>query len=292
MISAMTTDQILTAWAAYMRAEDLTGRTIIDRLQFIRHMERATGETVLTVKRPHLIAFMGTPGLSNSTRQHYRSTLHTFFDWMQQEEIRADSPASRLPKVKARTTEADPVPVFDIQFILNHGTYRRTKVAICLHYYLGLRVSEIAAVHGRDIDWRNWTLTTVGKGAKRATLPIPDAMRGIAEKMPRDAWWFPNTVANRLYKAGEGHVLGNSIGRTISDALHRAGFKHHAHQLRAATATEMSRAGADAFVVKKSMRHVNMQTTARYRLVTLDEVRAGMNLLPHVYIPTSSGRAA
>lgn len=285
----MNTEDVLTYWAAWMRAEDLGARTIRDRLNFIRMLEREAGPIGQLTKRD-LIVWLGNHEWSSSTRVHYRSALHTFYTWLQAEELRSDNPAARLPKVKSTRREPTPIPVAEIQRLLESGIYTKTRVMVALHYYLGLRVSEIAAVHGRDISWTSREITVLGKGRKLRVLPVPEAAWTIFQSMPQTGYWFPNHETNVLYPAGEGHILGNSVSGRINGALKRAGLPYRAHDLRAATATEMNRAGTSAFIIQKAMRHENMETTTRYMGVRSEEILGGLESLPVLQMPERSGR--
>jgi integrase/recombinase XerD len=286
------TDDILAYWSDYMVAQDLTERTIGERVRFIRHVERLTGP-VLEVTRFGLVGYLGSDASwSNTTKQHYRSALHTFFTWLQDEGFRPDNPAARLPQVRARKRVPNPLTADEIQRVLESGAYFRTRMMVAMHYYLGMRVSEIARVHGaRDVDWEGRRIRTFGKGKKTRWLPMNSAMWDLAQRMPRDAYWFRNWKANKKFAAGEGHILGGSVSTIIANALKRAGIiGHRPHDLRASTATLQSRAGVDAFIVQQNLRHERMETTAGYRLVDPEEQREGFEALPVVVMPARSGR--
>lgn len=287
----MNNAETLTYWTEYMHAQDLTELTIRNRLQLMRYVGRTIGEYT-TITRHDLITFMGSHTTwSSATRVHYRSALHTFFTWLQDEEFRLDNPASRLPKVKGRRHDPNPVPVQDIQRMLNGGSYRKTRWMVALHYYLGLRVSEIARIHGDDIDWDNRTLRVLTKGATVKTKAIPDALWVLAQEWPKHEYLFPNWTDNRLYKAGEGHILGNSVSRQISDLMKRSGVTgHRPHDLRAATATEQNAAGVPSLVIQENLGHASMATTSIYTRVDIEQRRDGLNMLPVVDIPTRSMR--
>lgn len=285
----MNTEDTLNYWTACMKAADLTEKTIRERLIFIRQLARDV-ESLETVTRRDLIHWMARQNWSNSTRVHRRSGLHTFFAWMQDEGLRLDNPAYRLPRVATRKREPNPFTIDEINTLLNGGIYRKTRVMVALHYYLGLRVSEIAAVNGVDIDWEARTLSTVGKGRKPATLPVPAALWPLFLQMPRTGYWFPNRTANRLHPAGEGHIMGNSVSGLIGEAIKRAGLKHRPHDLRASLATEMHDAGVSDFVVQRSMRHTNMDTTTLYLKLRPEGIRHGFDSLPEITIPKCSGR--
>lgn len=280
---------VLNYWTQYMRAEDLSPKTIRERVIFINRLARELGD-LATISRHDLIRWTAEQSWSNTSRTHYRSALHTFFTWMQDEGLRLDNPAARLPKVKTRKREPNPFTVEEIQQLLEAGMYRKTRAMVAVHYYLGLRVSEIARIKGRDVDWTRQSITTIGKGQKKATLPVPDAAWPIFLDMPRDAYWFPNRTANTLHPAGEGHILGNSVSALIGGAIKRAGLTHRTHDLRAATATEMNKQKVSAFIIQKGMRHVNMDTTNAYLGVDIEQIREGFNSLPTLSMPARSGR--
>jgi len=284
----LETNDTLNYWTACMKAADLTDKTIRERLIFIRQLARDVD--LETVTRKQLIMWMAGQNWSNSTRVHRRSGLHTFFAWMQDEGLRLDNPAYRLPRVATRKREPNPFTVDEINALLESGIYRKTRVMVALHYYLGLRVSEIAAVNGDDIDWDNRTLSTIGKGRKPATLPVPAAVWPLFLQMPRTGYWFPNRTKNKLHAAGEGHIMGNSVSGLIGEAIKRMGLKHRPHDLRAALATEMHEAGVSDFVVQRSMRHSNMDTTTLYLKLKPEGIRHGFDSLPVITIPERSGR--
>lgn len=285
----MNTEETLAYWAACMAAEDLSKRTIKERLIFFRRLARDVGD-LATITRKDLILWSAGQSWSNATRSHYRSTLFVFFTWAQDESLRLDNPAARLPRVRVKRREPTPFTLDEIQQLLESGIYAKTRAMVALHYYLGLRVSEISRVHGHDIDWTRRTLTTIGKGNLKIVLPIPKAAWPLVLTMPRSAYWFPNRVPNHLYPAGEGHIMGRSVSNLLAQAITRAGINHKPHDLRAATATEMNGAGVSAFVIQKSMRHANMDTTTRYMGLTVEQVREGFDQLPAITLPTQSGR--
>lgn len=280
---------ILEEWTYSMQAQDLSPKTIRERLICMMTVAREVGPFVTLTKR-ELVRWMAGKQWANSTRAQRRADYHTFFTWLQDEGLRLDNPGAKLPRVATRSVDPNPFTVDEINRLLNGGMYRRTRAMVALHYYLGLRVSEIARVHGRDIDRQAWTLTTIGKGRKLVRLPIPDQLRDLVLEMPEDGYWFPNHADNLLHKAGEGHVMGNSVSGVLSAAIKRAGLNHRPHQLRAATATEMHRAGVSAFTIQNGMRHSMMQTTTKYLLVEPEQLRAGLDMLPTVELPSKAGR--
>jgi integrase/recombinase XerD len=291
----MNTDEVLTYWATYQRSEGKGARTIADRLRLLRFIEEETGTPILELTRLDLIAYLGSERVAErwslGTRRRYRSTIHTFYTWVQDEGIRPDNPAARLPKVATFDHDPNPVHVNDIALMVSTGAYRKTRMMIALHYYAGLRVHEIAKMHGRDIDWNNAVLSVQGKGGRIRRLGISDALWALMQDFPRDAYWFPNHRANRFFAAGEGHIVSNSVSDAIRDAYLRSGITgHRPHDLRASTATEQLDAGVNSLKTQRAMRHVSYATTERYTRLAIEATREAFNAQPVIPFPERSGR--
>lgn len=292
----MVTDALLDYWASFMSAEGLGERTIRERLALFRTIETEIGKPLLEVNRQDLITYLGSPVVrerwSAGTRRHYRSSIHTFFTWAQDEGLRVDNPAARLPRISVKPHDPNPVAVDDIQLMVTTGAYRNTRMMIALHYYAGLRVHEIAKIHGRDIDWRHRILAVFGKGAVTRRIGLGDALWDLAQDYPRDEFWFPNKKPNRLYSTvGEGHVLSNSVSDAIRDAFRRSGIDNHRpHDLRASTATEQHLAGVPLFKTQKAMRHSSSATTEFYTRIDIEGTREAFNAQPTIDFPARSGR--
>lgn len=276
----MDNDAILSYWADHMRAQNCTDRTIRERLIFIRAMLRHTGVSSLAdVKKPHLIGFLGRPDLTGRTKQNYRSCLHTFFTWMQDEDLRLDNPAARLPKPRVAPTEPNPTTTEDIQKVLDSGIYGHTIMKVLLYAYQGLRASEIAAVAGENIDWTNRRIRTAeGKGGKVVWRPIHSIVWEHAQSYPRAGHWFPGLIE------GE-HVRGKSVSNTLCSAFKRAGIDHRAHDMRKWHGTTLLAVGADSLDVQHSLRHTDGQSMKAYVLPNEDRMRAAMEQLPRVVVP-------
>lgn len=291
----MTTDEILDYWRIYMRSEGKAHRTIDDRIRLMRMIEDEVGQPLKELTRTALITYLGSESVSEKwslgTRRRYRSTIHTFYTWLQDEGIRADNPAARLPKISVPEHDPNPVHVADIALMVRTGAYRKTRMMIALHYYAGLRVHEIAKMHGRDVDWNNAILSVLGKGGRIRRVGVGDHLWELMQDFPRAAYWFPNHKTNRLYKAGEGHIMSNSVSDAIRDAFVRSGIVgHRPHDLRASTATEQLRSGVNSLKTQRAMRHVSYATTERYTHLDIEATREAFNAQPVIQFPERSGR--
>lgn len=279
----MDNEVTLTYWAAYMRAQNCTERTIRERMIFMRSVIRRTSSNLDAISKQQLIIFLGRPDLTGRTKQNYRSCLHTFFTWMQDEEIRIDNPAARLPRPRVEVHEPNPVSTEDIQAVLNSGIYGPTVMKVLLYSYQGLRASEIAAVSGASIDWENLTITVLeAKGRKIVTRPLHSLIHqhAIEANYPRGTHWFPS-----LARPGE-HIRGKTVSNVLCAAFKRAGINHKAHDMRKWHGTTMLELGADSLDAQHSLRHSDGQSMKAYIRPAQNRIRASMESLPRVIVPT------
>jgi site-specific recombinase XerD len=156
--------------------------------------------------------------------------------------------------------------------MLRVANRRRTRAYIQLGALAGLRVHEIAKIHGRDIDPYTGALTVVGKGGKVAVIPLHDDLLALARENPSDAYWFPSYTR-------AGHVSSHAVSAAIRGAMIRAGFVGKPHQLRHFYGTELVRAEVNLRVVQQLMRHESPASTAIYTDVDYDQLRDGIDRL-------------
>ncbi|MEV7692480.1 tyrosine-type recombinase/integrase [Microbacterium sp. NPDC089189] len=282
----MTDDTYIEYWTAFQYASGSTQKSIRERVYAIRAMLRRTDRTLLTVSRSDLIRDLGRPGIAASTRAGFKSTMHGFFTWMQEEEFRIDNPAVRLPRVRVPKMEANPVTTEDIEHILASGIYRRTRLWVLLYSYQGFRAAEIAAVSAASIDWKRGRILSVnGKAGKEVWRPIhPVVWEQLERWRGADGWLFPSPTREGM------HVTAANVSNVLSTAFKRAGLAHRPHQMRAWFATEMIDSGASTVIVAAALRHSDHQTVQKYVRVKDDAISDAMAKLPLVRVPDKSGR--
>lgn len=287
-MTAPEDETILRVWADFCTASGQRPRTIRENLIALRALLRRSGKSILAMKRVDLIADLGRENLSTATKQRYRSLYFGFWTWVQDEEFRLDNPAVRLPIVRVIRQEVNPVTTDDIQRLLNSGIYSRTRSYVVLAAFQGFRSVEVAAVHGKNIDWENRRiLSAEAKGGKEVWRPMHPLVWEEAQKYPRDGWWFPSP-----YLPGQ-HVTAKSVSRVLSNAMKRAGITgHRPHNFRSWFATEMGEAGAPTDVIAAGLRHSGLQSVSRYRRVSDRLIAHWQEQLPLVEVPSKSMRGA
>lgn len=153
---------------------------------------------------------------------------------------------------------------------------RRDYAAIITLLRLGLRASELAGLTLDDIDWRAAELVIRGKGSRADRLPLPaDVGAAIAAYLRRGR---PHGHQRREVfvraRAPVGPLGRGGVSAIVRRACRRAGITAvGAHRLRHTAACEMVAAGVPLAQIGQVLRHRNLQSTAVYARVDLDQLR-------------------
>ncbi|MBF4568515.1 tyrosine-type recombinase/integrase [Plantibacter sp. VKM Ac-2880] len=210
-----------------------------------------------------LVEWMARATWSAEYRRGNRATLRVFYQWAVDSGRTPDSPARRLPVVKAG--QVRPRPVQDDEY---ESALRRARdsdrLALRLAAEVGLRRAEVATVHSRDITGTpgEWTLLVHGKGDKERLLPLPESIARSLRLLP-EGYAFPGQI--------NGHVSPRYLGKRIS-ALLPTGVTMHA--LRHRFATRAHEHAGDILLVQQMLGHASPATTQRYVLVSDARLRS------------------
>jgi len=282
-------DHMLRLFAAEQRGRGLSETTIRNRDSILRFLEHSAGRPLLDLTVYDLRLYLGRKDIKDSSRRTIRAAMVAFYGFAQEDGHLVENPCHRLKSVRVPRATPRPFTLEQIDRMLESGTYRRGRAMILLGFYQGFRVSQIARVHGRDIDLASGTIRTVGKGGKDGILPLHPVIAALALTMPTDDWWFP--AAN----GRPGHVRSSSVTDAITEAKNRAGITDPLltpHSLRHAFGTELVEAGVDIRVVQELMMHEDLSSTQIYTGVSRRRKDAAIAVLPERAIPIRSGRRA
>lgn len=228
----------------------------------IRHLlyTAQCGPTEITPE--HIMDYTTREGISRSSRATYHATIRAYHAWLVKTGRRADDPTMMTPVPKR--PKGVPRPIGDVKLaaVMNRITRKRTRMMVMLAAYCGLRVHEIAKVHGSDLDMEEGVLFINGKGDKTAAIPVHESVLALALDFPRDDWWF------RSYQDPSKPVTPGAVTTAIHRAMVRAGVKGQPHQLRHWYGTSLVRNGVDLRTVQELMRHESLATTQIYTMVS------------------------
>lgn len=253
--------EVLEDWAADQQTQSLQPRSIEERRQAIIRYVRFSGEadplafTARKIKR-----WIGREDLSPASKWTYGQHMRAYHSWLVKTKQRADNPMDEVTIPKKPQSSPRPVEPYQLAAILKvvDAAEGRARMMVLLAAFAGLRVHEIAKIHGRDFDPVAGTLQVEGKGRKRATLALHPAILVEAARYPRDGWWFPNG-----HKDPE-PLTRHHVSRLIRGAMDAAHVNATAHALRHTFATSLVNKDVDMLTIQKLMRHSSPTSTAIY----------------------------
>ncbi|HEY3855136.1 MAG TPA: tyrosine-type recombinase/integrase [Verrucomicrobiae bacterium] len=193
--------------------------------------------------------------------------------WAQAISPPAAWPRSQPPRILSEGQLRDFVHNFDRR---TRTGRRDFAMALCL-CLLGMRTHEVAGLTLDDVDWRRTELTLrKTKQRRERVLPLPAKLaRALVDYLQHGR---PPTDSRALFvrhQAPLGRALqAHHVRGAIRRAFKRCGIKSdQVHLLRHTFATQLHRKGVGLKAIADLLGHASLDTSARYALVDLDELR-------------------
>lgn len=262
-VMAVQFHPLIDEWILWQLSARRSVKTVNERARVIQSFLDGVKLDPLMVQAMDIVRWTaGRTSWSPSTAATYHSYLSSWHKWLCLTDRREDNPMRKLSS--PRRPDRAPRPVADDALVrlLTAAMHHRTRVMITLAAVAGLRVGEIAKVKGEDIDMEGRKIYVIGKGNKRAWIPLHPLLIEAATTMPQRGWWFP---ANKR-RPGE-HVHPKSVSDIIGAAMRRARINGTPHALRHWYASTLLDDGADLRTVQELLRHSSIQTTQVYTKV-------------------------
>ena len=197
-----------------------------------------------------------------STRHCSYRALKTFYRWLSAEygipNPIVGIPAPILSKPILPSLERE-----QVLYLIEHAHTLRDKAIIALFTESGLRLSELASVDLKAIDWKSKTIKTMGKGRREAYAPL-----GSLSEQYLKAWlaeYQPN-----------GNSIWNMNRWGIISMLNRleieTGIVCNPHTFRRTFACLLRKAGVDSLTIQQLGRWESISMVQRYtRSVTFED---------------------
>lgn len=219
---------------------------------------------------------------SNATRNQRLAALHSFFKYMQYEDVKRMACWQENLSIKVKRHEKKSVSyltVEAIKFLLeqiptDNRTGRRNLALIALMYDSGGRVQEIIDLTPASLRINKPAYITLhGKGNKKRIVPLQNEqivlLRAYMEENDLDKSannqrpLFANNRGGRLTNAGITYILNQyaDIARKLKPALIP---RISPHTLRHSKAMHLLQAGVNLVYIRDMLGHVSIQTTEIY----------------------------
>lgn len=260
--------ELIEHYSMWLSVSGCSSRTVNDRVAAVRRLGRYAGADPRHVTATQITTWIGAV-TANWSRATYYNHAVSWFRYLVKTGERTDNPMESVPKPRARRGTPRPIATPGLQAALDHAE-PTTKTMLLLAAYAGMRVSEIARMHGEDVTAD--TIYIEGKGGSRMMVPTHPAIWAEVGCYPRRGPWFPGGV--------DGCVCRQTVWRRMVKALRDVDVTATPHQLRHWYGTEALRQSRNLRVTQELLRHSSPTTTAIYTLVTDDERRAAVTALP------------
>ncbi|MGE7207708.1 tyrosine recombinase [Sphingomonas sp. NPDC019816] len=231
----------------------------------------------------------GWASLATTTVARKAAALRRFYAFLHEEGLRADDPASALPRPGQRRSLPKVLSHADIDRLFAaiaervggaHPAPQHLRLAalVELLYGSGLRASELVSLPRNAIHPDRPFLILRGKGGAERMVPISDRARAAV------AAWRAHVPADKawLFPGGKRHLSRIRLYQLIKALAADAGIppdRISPHVLRHAFATHLLGGGADLRAVQAMLGHADIATTEIYthveatRLVELVNTR-------------------
>lgn len=256
----------IDAWMAWQKVSGKPRSTLSVRHVQIRRLAHAFPDvSPWDLSVDDLAGWMATNNWKPETLASYRTAFRTFWQWGVVTGRTARDVAVLLPAIRIPATRPRPAPE-DVVNRARSTADSRVSLMVQLAAEAGLRCSEIAALHSRDLveDCTGWSLRIVGKGGVIRMIPLT----------PRLALELQSRPAGRFFPGrGREHISAPYVSQLLSEHLdgHWTG-----HTLRHRFATVAYSAERDLRAVQELLGHADPQTTARYAAVPDGAKRAAV----------------
>lgn len=225
-------------------------------------------------------------GTAKSTINRKVSSLRSFYNYLEKQNIIKNNPMLRIRSVKkpghlpASVEESNLMRLFDSEIFGDDFSGLRDRLLLELLYTSGIRLSELIQIREKDVNPYDMRLRVYGKGKKERVLPllrhIVDLYMRYMEQKEREfgrdgeSWVFLTDKGRQLYPVFVYRKVRHYLGLVTTRA------KRSPHVLRHSFATHMLDHGADLNAIKELLGHTNLSATQIYTHNTIDKIK-------HVY---------
>lgn len=231
----------------------------------------AQGRDLLDLRGEDIRAFIACEhrrGLAPKSLQRRLSACRSLYRWLLKqgritalptEGVRAPKAPRKLPQV-LDVDEA--VQLVEVATDAPLGL--RDRAMLELFYSSGLRLSEVCALHWRDLDFEQGLVSVLGKGSKQRIVPVGSYARGALLEWrthsggSNDGFVFPGR--------GDNQISARAIQLRMKRLALRQGVlkRIHPHLLRHSFASHVLESSGDLRGVQELLGHSDIATTQIY----------------------------
>jgi len=275
----MNWDEIISEYQSHLKLEkNLSDNSIEAYLRDIKKLKDFFDQSPLKIQQNQIEEFIyqfAKLDYSPRTQARLISSLKSFFNYLQWEELRDDNPSELIESPKMGMKLPDVLSETEIDTIiaqidLSESEGERNRAIIETLYGCGLRVSELIELKLSHLFFDENYILVIGKGNKQRLVPISNhTIKYI--NIYKDQVRIHQNIRNGF----EDHLFLNRRGRRLSRVMiftivkqltEKAGIKKNVspHTFRHSFATHLLKNGADLRSIQMMLGHESISTTEIY----------------------------
>ncbi len=222
------------------------------------------------------LAYLVKEKKSKRTVSRKLSALKSFFDFLVSTGKVQVNPADAIPFPKLEKTIPKFLNIDDLFRLLDSiktDTWmdKRNLAMFETFYSTGMRVSEMAGLNIKDIDFKKQMIRVFGKGSKERVVPVGlRALTAIEEYRSVLSHAGEPVFLNKNYSRLSARSIRRILDKVVREC--QLNVPVSPHMLRHSFATHMLDSGADLRGIQEILGHASLSTTQVYTHVSMDRL--------------------
>lgn len=255
------------------RLEGLSELTLADYYRELVMVEYVVGKPTVQVTTADIRLYLASyEGNMMSTTAKKLSVIKSFFTWLVDEEIILRNPAARIKQMKQPKRLPKALTAIELEQLREACFSLRERAMLEVMYSTGCRLSEVANMSKKAVDWSTGSMSVIGKGNKERIVYLnPKAKYHLQKYL--DECNFAEIECEFLFST-ERRPYRQLKNKSIQDIIEKISTrtsiqkKVTPHVFRHTMATLAMENGIELGDLQQLLGHSNPGTTLRYAMVS------------------------
>lgn len=279
-VETKTTEQIkadlldnIRLYISSKRLEGLSELTLSDYYRELVMFEYYVDKPTVQITTSDIRRYLASnDAVMASTNSKKLSVIKSFFTWLVDEEIILRNPSARIKQMKQPKRLPKALTATELEQLREACHTLRERAMIEVMYSTGCRLSEVANMKRKGVDWSSGSMSVIGKGNKERVVYLNPKAKYHMERYIEECEEGENecdylfSTERRPYR----QLKNKSIQDVISKIANRTNIKKKItpHVFRHTMATLAMENGIELGDLQQLLGHESANTTLRYGQVS------------------------